>query len=233
MILALPIPFCGVDPAIGRVDYASLPQQALMEMLIAGLENIDEICGSGDAPDDVADWHGVKVDAESSEVIGISWEDLATGGSLDLQWLPSTVCYFDVSENDIVGSINLSLLPPSVENARMFSNDFTGPIDWAVLHDGLVQLDVSDNKLTGSIELEHLPKSMKELILSWNAFTGSISLLQLPGKFEILDIRTNQLSANPTKGHLSVVGWTSTPVLGEAKNLFKPLVVFLSWRRPY
>ena len=43
----------------------------------------------------------------------------------------------------------------------------------------------------------------------------------------------NQLSANPTKGHLSVVGWTSTPVWGEAKNLFKPLVVFLSWRRPY
>ena len=35
------------------------------------------------------------------------------------------------------------------------------------------------------------------------------------------------------EGHLSVVGWTSTPVFGEAKNLFKLLVVFLSWRRPY
>ena len=43
----------------------------------------------------------------------------------------------------------------------------------------------------------------------------------------------NICRSNPTKGHLSVVGWTSTPVLGEAKNLLKPLVVFLSWRRPY
>ncbi|KNH05004.1 Ribonuclease H domain [Perkinsela sp. CCAP 1560/4] len=43
----------------------------------------------------------------------------------------------------------------------------------------------------------------------------------------------HQEAPNPTKGHLSVVGWTSTPVLGEAKNLFKPLVVFLSSRRPY
>ena len=49
----------------------------------------------------------------------------------------------------------------------------------------------------------------------------------------VLFSKTNQFSANPTKGHLCVVGWTSTPVFGEAKNLFKPLVVFLSWRRPY
>ena len=66
-----------------------------------------------------------------------------------------------------------------------------------------------------------------------NQLSGSVVLTQLPDKFEYLYLTGNQFSANPTKGHLSVVGWTSTPVLGEAKNLFKPLVVFLSWRRPY
>ena len=66
-----------------------------------------------------------------------------------------------------------------------------------------------------------------------NALSGTIQLADLPGKIEVVYLSVNQLTANPTKGHLSVVGWTSTPVLGEAKNLFKPLVVFLSWRRPY
>ena len=36
---------------------------------------------------------------------------------------------------------------------------------------------------------------------------------------EALSVDSHQLSSNPTKGHLSLVGWTSTPVLGEAKNL--------------
>ena len=63
--------------------------------------------------------------------------------------------------------------------------------------------------------------------------TGTLGLEFLPCSMKSLQMWRNALSANPTKGHLSVVGWTSTPVLGEAKNLFKPLVVFLSWRRPY
>ena len=81
--------------------------------------------------------------------------------------------------------------------------------------------------------VDGLPATMKDLRLSNNQFIGEISLESLPERLQYLDIANNQLSANPTKGHLSVVGWTSTPVLGEAKNLFKPLVVFLSWRRPY
>ena len=74
---------------------------------------------------------------------------------------------------------------------------------------------------------------MKVMDLSENRFSGRIDLRNLPDSMVRFNVRNNVLSANPTKGHLSVVGWTSTPVLGEAKNLFKPLVVFLSWRRPY
>ena len=35
----------GVDPSIGRVERESLPQQALMEMVIEGKTNKEEICG--------------------------------------------------------------------------------------------------------------------------------------------------------------------------------------------
>ena len=74
---------------------------------------------------------------------------------------------------------------------------------------------------------------MEKLNIAGNKFTGSIGLERLSAGMESIRVFCNQLSADPTTGHLSVVGWTSTPVLGEAKNLFKPLVVFLSWRRPY
>ncbi|KNH06611.1 hypothetical protein XU18_2562 [Perkinsela sp. CCAP 1560/4] len=71
--------------------------------------------------------------------------------------------------------------------------------------------------------------------IDWSLFAleGSFHSEWLPISVQNFTVFFNQFSANPTKGHLSVVGWTSTPVLGEAKNLFKPLVVFLSWRRPY
>ena len=94
-------------------------------------------------------------------------------------------------------------------------------------------LNVSSNELTGSLNLGSLPKAMTDFFAQYNKFSGNVDLSQLPAVLARLSLAANQLSANPTKGHLSVVGWTSTPVLGEAKNLFKPLVVFLSWRRPY
>ena len=128
-----------VDPSLGRVDHESLPDQALMEMVIEGIANKEKICGNPDEPKDIEEWKGVTV--EDDQVVDIDWQRRKLEGSLYLEWLPSTVRGFTVT---------------------------------------------------------------------WNLFT-----------------------ANPTKGHLSVVGWTSTPVLREAKNLFKPLVVFLSWRRPY
>ena len=70
-------------------------------------------------------------------------------------------------------------------------------------------------------------------VFQQEAGTGTLGFEFLPWSMKIVVMWNNALSADPTKGHLSVVGWTSTPVLGEAKNLFKPLVVFLSWRRPY
>ncbi|KNH05798.1 hypothetical protein XU18_3209 [Perkinsela sp. CCAP 1560/4] len=150
-----------LDPSLGRVDLESLPQQALMEMVIEGIANKEKICGNPDEPKDIEEWKGVTV--EDDEVVDIDWQRRKLEGSLYLEWLPSTVRGFTVT--------------------------------W--------------NLFTGTLNLASLPRSIKNLYLGFNAFT------------------------DPTKGHLSVVGWTSTPVLGEAKNLFKPLVVFLSWRRPY
>ncbi|KNH08097.1 hypothetical protein XU18_1313 [Perkinsela sp. CCAP 1560/4] len=174
-----------VDPSLGRLDYASLSQQALMEMVIEGIANKEKICGDVDEPTDIEEWEGVTI--EDGQVVEIAWRQFRLRGALHLEWLPSSVR----------------------------------------------KVLVSCNKLTGTLDCASLPTSLKKLNIGCNAFTGLINMESLPEGMEEISVHCNDLSANPTKGHLSVVGWTSTPVLGEAKNLFKPLVVFLSWRRPY
>ncbi|KNH05517.1 hypothetical protein XU18_3488 [Perkinsela sp. CCAP 1560/4] len=126
------------DSSLGRVGHESLSHQSLMEMVIEGITDKENICGGANEPKDIEEWEGVTI--KDVEVAKIQWNECNLQGSLHLEWLPSTV---------------------------------------------------------------------RKLVVTWNQLT------------------------NPTKGHLSVVGWASTPVFGEAKNLFKPLVVFLSWRRPY
>ena len=49
------------DPSLGRVDRASVPQQALMEMLIEGITNKEEICGDADEPNDIEEWKCVEI----------------------------------------------------------------------------------------------------------------------------------------------------------------------------
>ncbi|KNH06149.1 hypothetical protein XU18_2974 [Perkinsela sp. CCAP 1560/4] len=118
-----------VDSSFGRLDYASLSQQALMEMVIEGIANKEKICGDPDEPTDIEEWKGVII--EDGEVVEIAWRQFRLRGALHLEWLPSSV---------------------------------------------------------------------RKVIVRWN-----------------------YLTANPMKGHLSVVGWTSTPALGEVRETAKLL----------
>ena len=190
-----------------------LSQQTLMELFIFGFDNVENICGSRDDPRDVCTWEGVKCNTEG-EVVGFTWS------------------YMNDGEGG-TGTIAFKFVPCTMTDISMCENALSGTLTLADLKDGMELLSLDYNNLSGPLSLNDLPRLMQRVNLSENSFTGEVSLTGLPRCLQALYLGRNQLSANPTKGHLSVVGWTSTPVLGEAKNLFKPLVVFLSWRRPY
>ena len=78
-----------VDPSLGRLDYTSLSQQALMEVVIEGITNKEKICGDADEPKDIEKWKGVEI--EDGEVVAMDWHEFDIGGSLHLEWLPSSV----------------------------------------------------------------------------------------------------------------------------------------------
>ncbi|KNH06297.1 leucine-rich repeat protein [Perkinsela sp. CCAP 1560/4] len=219
------------DPLLGRLDYASLSQQALMEMVISEITNKEKICGDVDEPEDIEQWEGVII--EDGEVVDIEWDVCGLEGSLCVEWLPSSVIGFIASENEFTCTLNWASLPTSMTHLDLRNNAFTGPIDLEKLPVRIKYLDVSINQFSGCLKLDSLPDTLTYFYANNNQFSGSVDLTGLPAALMSLHISQNQLSANPTKGHLSVVGWNSTPVFGEAKNLLKPLVVFLSWRRPY
>ena len=67
-----------VDPSLSRVDYESLPQQALMEIVIDGITNKQKICGDANEPKDIEEWNGVEI--EDGEVVEIDWEEFDLKG---------------------------------------------------------------------------------------------------------------------------------------------------------
>ncbi|KNH05233.1 hypothetical protein XU18_3717 [Perkinsela sp. CCAP 1560/4] len=200
-----------------------------MEMVIEGIKNKEKIYD--DEPKEIEEWKGVEI--EDGQVVEIAWRQFKLEGSLHLEWLPSSVMEFDATGNYITGTLDWASLPTSMKSISLGCNAFTGSIDLGRLPESMKSLNVHYNQLSGSLKLGNLPDTLTEFYAIGNEFSGSVDLTRLPAALSWLNLSQNQLSADPTKGHLSVVGWTSTPVLGEAKNLFKPLVVFLSWRRPY
>ena len=70
------------------------------------------------------------------------------------------------------------------------------------------------NALSGTIQLADLPEKIEGVYFYGNQLTGSLELDRLPAAVRTLNLSGNKFTANPTKGHLSVVGWTSTQPLG-------------------
>ena len=190
--------FIACNDGIGRVDRSTLPQQTLMELFIFGLNEPEKICGNREDPVDVCDWTGVRCNA---------------GGEVKHFWWTNKY-------EDGTGTVGFEFLPCSMKSLQMWNNALSGTIQLGDLAGKMEIVYLFDNQMTGSLDLDRLPAAVRELDLSRNEFTGDISLENLPKCLEYLLLSNNQMSANPTKGHLSVVGWTSTPVLGEAKNLF-------------
>ncbi|KNH04555.1 leucine-rich repeat protein [Perkinsela sp. CCAP 1560/4] len=202
--------FIACDDGIGRVDRSTIPQQTLMELFVFGLNDPEKICGNREDPNDVCEWEGVKCNVDG-EVENFEWV---------------------FNQADGTGTIGFEFLPCSMKTLHMFMNALSGTIQLPDRPGKIEAVNLDVNQLTGSLNLDRLPAAVRSLYLYINKFTGEISLGNLPQGLEILALEDNELTANPTKGHLSVVGWTSTPSWGKPRA-FETLVVFLSWRRPY
>ena len=122
-----------VDPSLGRVDLESLPQQALMEMLIEGIANKEKICGDVDEPKDIEEWTGVSI--EDGQV---------------------------ANTNHLTRTVGLAALPTAMKELLLEINAFTGSIGLERLPERMEEIYVFHNQLSGSLKLGSLPDTLTD-----------------------------------------------------------------------
>ena len=220
---------------LGKVG-ASLPQEYELTELIKDIENPDSTWNIN-AP--ACQWNGVKIgerfmrgrpksrtgkssssffiDYHESVDINVKellWSSMRLRGALRWQYLPRTLKYLELGNNQLSGSVSTTDLPPLILNFEVFSNFFTGnpcPTDFprsvnvielsgnkfdGYLHllslpPALTVLSLRSNYFSGFLNLAELPYSMVRLDLSKNRFVGDVNLENLPSNLSFLDLSDN------------------------------------------
>ena len=129
-----------VDPALGRLDYESLSDQALMEMLVAAMPDEDKkelLDGNGNYLD-VCEWSCVKCKDER-------------------------VFQIDVLERPFSEKqFPFWFIPPSVDTfAAGDEKGLSGTLDTGDLPRGLRYLDIEMNCLHGEFKTKELPAKLE------------------------------------------------------------------------
>ena len=214
--------FCALDPSLGRLNYESLSDQVLMEMLIDGMSEDEKEWYQDDNGNflDVCQWNAglgefkcandrvSRIRFEGSEfsekqfpfeftpplVTHFEIIGCSIHGTLNTLYLPRTLIVFEANLTELHGSLNFSALPDTLVTFDVHENNFSGEVNLNNLPVALENLDVSHNNLSGSIDIERLPPSLATVDLSSNGFTGDFRLLSFPQTLLTLIIMNCPLS---------------------------------------
>ena len=218
MFYALCLLWCADLHHLGRVSIDTLPQQALMELLIDDMQNTNRFYDENGDCLDIAQWPRTHFDEDGSVQI-IDWIGMDLSGSTNFQWLPATVTECDFRWNALRGSLHFDRLPKKVENLYLSTNSFSGSIDLTCLPAPLRRLDVAYNQLSGTLNLCALPDGLQRLHLAFNGFTGSVDLSRIPKGMHHFSIANNKLS-----GVLDMRMLTQTKNFFYANNKFNEVI---------
>ena len=192
------------DPALGRLDYESLSDQALMEMLIDGMEESSKKEFQDDNGNfkDISEWPCLSVSESTpleestvARVKVISFAEREFGVTqFPFSFLPPQVVQLCANKCNIHGTLDTSVLSPDLRFFTVSQNALHGSINWRRFPRTLKNIDISANKFTGSCKLADLPRTARTLDASRNELSGEISLSELPNGMRWIDLYTNKLS---------------------------------------
>ena len=190
--------FLSVDPSLGRVDYSSLSDQTLMEMLIEGFddETKNKYKDNEGMYLNVCKWSRIECDGDE-RVIRVVIETSSITGSLELCYVPPKVKELYMRSpyrSELTGSVDLTRLPDGIKYLYLYNSELSGEIDLAHLPGKMQLLYLQNNQLTGEIDLKQLPGGMKELALQNNKLTGGIDFTHLPDGMSYLNLDENHLT---------------------------------------
>ena len=182
-----------IDTKAGRFDKASIPQQALMELLIEKFNSRSQLFTEQDAIPDFCTWVGITC-SEEGELTKISWSiwQQISGGTLCLQWLPLTVQTVCIENSQLCGKIETHKLPESLEHLSLLGNCINGSFDCGGLPRKLQTLNLFSNRLSGEVDFKSLPPSLLHFTVKGNDFHGTFDLDVMPRSMTIVNIAKNQ-----------------------------------------
>ena len=204
--------------SMSRPDPSSLPEQSLLELLVQDFDGISELKDHHGDFKSISRWRGVMC-GEEERVHRIDWGNildyafgceidcgpLNPGGSIDFQWIPSMVAYFNICRMGLAGSIETAHLPGGLTELHIGENRITGLFVMRDLPRNIEVVDVSRNTLNGSLDMLSMPRGMREFFANNNNFSGSAELTRLPETLSELNLSNNKfsgvldLSTLPTK----------------------------------
>mmetsp|Transcript_2619 Transcript_2619/g.4035 ORF Transcript_2619/g.4035 Transcript_2619/m.4035 type:complete len:299 (-) Transcript_2619:86-982(-) len=192
------------DPSLGRLDYDSMTQQALMEIAIGEFseKSQEKFKDENGNFGDIRDWEGVQVDANKSVEV-LEWHSSTrighkseNHGTIRLGWIPKTVQTILLMNRGLEGELDCAKLPKALRQLEVDRNRLTGSVEFAALPSGLQSFHANDNLLSGTIDLTQIPSSVWSVTLGGNLLTGSIDLTELPGSLSVLVLSRNQLTGD-------------------------------------
>ena len=217
-LLQISVISLAIDPALGRLDYSSLSDQALMEIIVDGIpaSERDDFEDEHGGLTDACEWDCVTcVDERVTEISFVCYEfekaqfpfdfipplasiviveECAIKGSLDTAVLPHQLIQLNVGINALHGTIAFSTFPQGLMRLKINVNTFEGNCVLEELPATLMYFDASENKFTGEISLNNLPHALHELNLAGNALTGSLRIESLPSSILTLWLASNYFS---------------------------------------
>ena len=193
--------------ALGRLDYATMSQQALMECFIAQLpesssDRFDITIGTFQDENgnftDIEYWECLKFDADGN-VIEIV---LNTSGKLFLEWLP-----------------------PSVRRIQLGGRGHDIYVDFSRLPQSLQSLYFGTLTIIGEICLDELPKQIEHLFLDTCEFSGKVGLSAIPATLLSICLRGHSLESVDLQSDSSLLTFfeaSSGKLYGEVSFLKSP-----------
>ena len=192
-----PLIFTCVDPALSRLDYELLSDQARMEIFVSGLnaESKTNITDAHSMLIDVCDWPAVTCDAERNVIVIKCYrQGTANAGSVLFDFLPPKVTHVAASMRSVTGTIETRLLPKGLTIFDVSDNSFYGTIDFSQIPRNVIEFRIPSNDFRGRCDFAHLPPQLQSLEIADNAFFGSILLIALPETLIDFDAGNNDFS---------------------------------------
>ena len=204
-----------VDSVAARFDMLSLSQQSLMELFVENLQDVAIAKGSDGEFLPIEDWSILSFDADgnvneiqmderfiendgdlfASEEEDRSIEDgcFDLDGTIDFQYVPSTVVALCISKMEFEGTLETDQLPDGLEWLTLNDNKLTGEFRVEGLPKKIHTVNISANKFCGELRVDCIPPEVQHFEVWGNQFSGGVDLSRLPPKLAMLDISRNKL----------------------------------------